>query len=115
MMHAFGKVVATAIDLYGETDCGAVEIENIRTDRVLPAEAQPVEFIAAQPLPHDNLGQGHLPSRQAGTLDRYGWRAHASILVFLFCTRKSVGPLHRYAVPLPRFAGEDSGGTGSGQ
>ena len=54
--------MSLSIELQHQTRGGAVEIDDIRSNRVLPAELEALETSAAQLLPEDSFGQvGVLP------------------------------------------------------
>ena len=66
-------VVRKAVDLHREASAGAVEIDHIGPDGVLPAEPEAGPF-AAQALPHQALGQGHFAAQLAGGVDHWALR-----------------------------------------
>ena len=53
------KVVVTAIDLDGQPDAVAVEIEDVGTERVLPPETQTLESVRPENPPEGDLGGRH--------------------------------------------------------
>jgi hypothetical protein len=53
------------IDLNAELGRSAIEVEDIRTNRMLPAEVQP-ELVAAQQRPQHTLRLGHGAAQRPG-------------------------------------------------
>jgi len=59
------KVLA-AVELDGQRDGGAVEIQNVSGDEVLAAELEPSESSAAQRIPENGLGVGLFMTQASG-------------------------------------------------
>jgi hypothetical protein len=58
-----------AIQFYHQAPLRAVEVHDIRTQRVLAAELEPLELHAPQQLPRLAFGLGRLMSEIAGSRD----------------------------------------------
>jgi hypothetical protein len=59
------KAVLTAIELDGEREGRAVEIEDVSAERMLPAELEPAEATATQGIPKDSFGIGLPPAEKS--------------------------------------------------
>jgi hypothetical protein len=59
----------STIELDDETCLGAVEIHDVRADRLLTTKAKSIELLFSQAGPQTNLGFGGLFAKPAGTLD----------------------------------------------
>jgi len=51
------------VDLHHEPILGTGKIDEIRTDRMLPAELLPIKAMMSEPLPKDSLGWGCSPPK----------------------------------------------------
>ena len=96
------QTVRRAID--GEPSPGRVEVEDVRTDRMLPSEPDATHAGPAKVTPEQDFRQGHLATQAAGAGEGFGGGAHLMVL-----PRATPSTTLR-AVPLPRPAGEDEGG-----
>ena len=61
-----------AVDLNGEPNGVAIEVQDEGSDGVLPAEAKAVS-LPPQVRPKPHLWRRHPPTKRAGALDRAGW------------------------------------------
>jgi len=61
-------IMRLAVDFDDQSCSHAAEIRDIGTDRVLTTEFR-AQFLAAQLLPQENLGQGHFAAEFAGGID----------------------------------------------
>ena len=86
-------VMRQSVHLQREPRGGAVEIENVEADRVLPAKAQATGLPFPQCAPKQDLRQRHCSAELAGAVDGQLRCSHAPSTMLLM-------------VPLPRFAGE---------
>ena len=71
-------VVRGAVDFDREADRGAVELEDVRADRMLAPEAQAPDLSAAHRLPEQNLRQCHGAPQRACALEGEERRPHAA-------------------------------------
>jgi hypothetical protein len=88
------RVVRKPVYLNRQTRGGAIEIEDVRSDWMLPAKAKARQSPLAQRLPEHDLRQAHFPAQFACSPKRCLRRPHAP----------STMPR---MVPLPRLAGEE--------
>ena len=58
MTNLLSRIVRGAFDLDGEAGGWAIEVQNVRADRMLSAEAEPGHTAAAESLPEQDFRQG---------------------------------------------------------
>jgi hypothetical protein len=70
-------VVGLAVHLHCKTLSGAIEVQNVRSDRVLPPEAQALEGKPPQTLPEEHFWQAHVASQLTSATHRPSRYIHA--------------------------------------
>ncbi len=94
MMMLFRQVVMRSVDLDRQLSFRAEEVEHIRSNWMLPPEAQPVQASPTQALPKQHLRQGQFAAQALRTLECQPFRPHLRAPSTMLRT-----------VPLPRKRG----------
>jgi hypothetical protein len=68
MPHPVGIIMAPAIYFDGQPGFIAIEVQNVGTNRMLPAKSD-AEPATANSLPQQNLGERHSPPEVSRTLN----------------------------------------------
>jgi hypothetical protein len=94
VLHLSRCIVGVTVDFDRETRGGAIEVEDVRSNRVLSAKAQSRELALPQGLPQNDFRQAHFLPQFARSFESPDRRAHAPSTMLRM-------------VPLPRVAGEE--------
>jgi hypothetical protein len=96
-------IVTQSIDLDGEPCLRAIEVDHIRSNRVLPAKHRLCRPASFQATPQPRLWQRQIAAKPAGFFNRSCWGSHARHLL----TERRGCPLHHasHGSPPPFYGG----------
>jgi hypothetical protein len=70
------EIVCASIDLDTEMFRSAIGIQDVRPDRMLAAEAEPVQSAAPKTIPQNDFRQAHVTTERARSFESQDRRAH---------------------------------------